>query len=456
MNLRKINLVAGREFSIRVKKKSFIIMTLVTPILFAALMIVPSLIMLMGDDNEERRILVVDDSGIVAPVLKNTESIRYIMSESSNVDSLKNNFDALDVYALLHVSPLDEQNNVSLTAYSNKQLNTDLKSEFSDGAQNAVRDYKLSVYNIENLDAILKDINTGVSVENFVLSKDGSEVKSVVEVNMALSYIMAFVIYMFIVMFGNMVMTSVINEKSNRIVEVIVSSVKPFDLMMGKILGVAAVAVVQFLIWIVFTAVLVLGFQSSIGKKLIMEQVASNSAATEQIVQMSEMSGMNMAQLAEAAGSSEAAEVLNAISQIDFVYIIGCFLVYFVLGYLLYASMFAAIGSAVENEADTQQLVMPVTIPLIIGFLIMLHTFRYPDSALSVWASIIPFTSPMVMLARIPFDGGVPLWELLTSMGVLLLTFLVMAYISAKIYRTGILMYGKKASWKDLMKWLKY
>lgn len=456
MNFNKIKLVAGTEFLTRVKKKSFIVMTILTPILLAALMIVPSLIMLMDGDKDLKTIMVVDNSNIVAPKLQDTETLRYVLSDSNNIDSLKNNFDKLGVYSLMDISKLDDNNNASIVVYSTSQLNMDIKSTLRNRAEDAIKDYKLSIYDIENLDAILKDINTSVPLENFILGEDGSEVKSFVEINMAISYVMAFMIYMFVVMFGNMVMQSVINEKSNRIVEVIISSVKPFELMMGKILGVASVAIVQFLIWIILTFGLVLGFQSTIGKKLMMDQLTSSTAGTEQLVKMADVSGMNMAELASAAGSNKVADLLTALSEIDFPYILGCFLIYFVLGYLLYASMFAAIGSAVENEADTQQLVIPITIPLMLGLFIMLHTFKHPDSALSVWASIIPFTSPMVMLARIPFDGGVPTWELLTSIGLLLITFILAAYLSAKIYRVGILMYGKKASWKDLMKWIKY
>lgn len=265
---------------------------------------------------------------------------------------------------------------------------------------------------------------------------------------MAMSYIMSFFIYIFVFMFGNMVMTSVIQEKSNRIVEVIVSSVKPFDLMLGKIFGVAGVAVTQFLIWVLLTVVLVFGFQAVMGPELLM-------GGAEQMTQMAGVDAEAMV-AAAAAPAGPMSDILGALSQINFPYIIGCFLIYFVLGYLLYAAMFAAVGSAVENEADTSQLTLPISLPLILGLFIMLHTFEHPESSLSFWASMIPFTSPMVMLARIPFEGAVPTWELMLSIGLLIATFLVMVYLSGKIYRVGILMYGKKASWKDLWKWIKY
>ncbi|MBQ2242864.1 MAG: ABC transporter permease [Bacteroidales bacterium] len=448
MNIGKIQLVAGREYSIRVKKKSFIFTTILTPILFAALMIVPSVVMLMGGNEEIRKVVVVDNSGVVAPTLVDTEIVDYEVLQGVSVDSLKANFEATGAYAIVEISQLDENKNVSITAYSAKQMNMELKSSIKRSANAALEAYKLESYDIENLDKILEDVKSDVQLSAYTIGNDGDAKKSMVEISMALSYIMSFFIYIFVFMFGNMVMNSVIQEKSNRIVEVIVSSVKPFDLMLGKILGVAGVAVTQFLIWVVLTVVLVFGFQAVMGPELF----------TGGAQQMTQMAGVDAEAMmaAAAAPSGPLADIMGALSQINFPYIIGCFLIYFVLGYLLYAAMFAAVGSAVENEADTQQLTLPISLPLILGLFIMLHTFEHPESSLSFWASMIPFTSPMVMLARIPFEGAVPTWELLLSIGLLFVTFLAIVYLSGKIYRVGILMYGKKASWKDLWKWIKY
>lgn len=448
MNLGKIQLVAGREYSIRVKKKSFIFTTILTPILFAALMIVPSVVMLMGGNEEIRKVVVVDNSGVVAPTLVDTEIVDYEVLQGVSVDSLKANFEATGAYAIVEISQLDENKNVSITAYSAKQMNMELKSSIKRSANAALEAYKLESYDIENLDKILEDVKSDVQLSAYTIGDDGDAKKSMVEISMAMSYIMSFFIYIFVFMFGNMVMNSVIQEKSNRIVEVIVSSVKPFDLMLGKILGVAGVAVTQFLIWVLLTVVLVFGFQAVMGPELF----------TGGAQQMTQMAGVDAEAMmaAAAAPSGPLADIMGALSQINFPYIIGCFLIYFVLGYLLYAAMFAAVGSAVENEADTQQLTLPISLPLILGLFIMLHTFEHPESSLSFWASMIPFTSPMVMLARIPFEGAVPTWELLLSIGLLFVTFLAIVYLSGKIYRVGILMYGKKASWKDLWKWIKY
>lgn len=446
MNFSKMRLVASREYSIRVKKKSFIFTTILVPILFAALMIVPSLIMLMGGDDELRKVMVVDHSGIVAQTLVSSETIEYQVVEGVSIDSLKTNFSSLGVYALVDISPLDANDNASMVVYSEKQLNMELKSSIKSSADAAIEAYKLKRYDIENLDKILEDIKTDVSLSTYTIGADGSEKESMVEISMALSYIMSFFIYIFVFMFGNMVMTSVIQEKSNRIVEVIVSSVKPFDLMLGKIFGVAGVALTQFFIWIILTVVLVLGFQMVAGPELF----------TSGADQMTQMPGMNPADVTVAVNNTPLGSILAALSGLNYTYIIGCFILYFVFGYLLYAAMFAAVGSAVENEADTQQLTLPISLPLILGLFIMLHTFEHPESSLSFWASIIPFTSPMVMLARIPFEGAVAPWELILSLSLLMVTFLAIVYLSGKIYRVGILMYGKKASWKDIWKWIKY
>jgi len=453
MNISRMNLVLGREFAIRVKKKSFILTTILTPIFFAALMVVPSIIMLNDKGDKQQTVMVVDKSGIVAPYLKNSETIKYVISDSDNLEVLKNDLkngtscaDVLAVY-----SSLDEYNDMSVATYSLKQINGDAKNAISHCADDAVQAFKLSKYDINNLDAIMADLKHKVKVNTYMISEEGEEKENSNEISMALSYIMAFMIYIFVFMFGNMVMQGVIQEKSNRIVEVIISSVKPFELMMGKILGVALVAVVQFLIWIVLTFGIVSVVSAVSGFGTDPEQIAAAADTTSMI-----SSGEVVNPVSEIASSGVLSTVTNVLGNINFPLIIGCFLIYFVLGYLLYASMFAAVGSAVDNEADTSQLTMPVTIPLILGLFIMLHTFKHPESSLSVWASIIPWTSPMVMLARIPFENVVPLWQLLLSVALLIVTFLGTAYLAGKIYRIGILMYGKKATWKDLLTWLKF
>lgn len=446
MNWKKIGIVMGREFSIRVKKKSFLLITIFAPLLMAALIVAPTLLM-VNTKGSKQKIAVLDESNWVMPYLENTDILQFT-PVSGPLDSLKQHFAKMDVDALLNISAMDSTGMLSVAAWSEKDLNVEARSYVNGRIEQALRDYRIQSYNIENIEAILADLNPRIQMKTYLFSQDtGEEKESFVEMNMAISYITSLLIYMFVFMFGNMVMRSVIDEKSSRIVEVIVSSVKPFDLMIGKIFGVAAVALTQFAIWIVLTIALVIGGQFLVGKSLLEDMDPA---------QLAQISATGGNEVMAALQTTEMGGIFQSIMQIDFSYILGCFFLYFVLGYLLYAAMFAAIGSAVENEADTQMLVLPITAPLMVGLFIMMHTFQYPDSTLSVWASIIPFTSPMVMMARIPFEGGVPMVELVTSLALLLLTFLGITWISAKIYRTGILMYGKKVSFKDLWTWLKY
>ncbi len=441
MGKSKISVIIAREFAIRVKKKSFILTTLLTPLLFAALMVVPSLIAVYSGNEEGQQVAVVDGSGIVMPYMQSDNEFEFVAVEGQGMDELKKDFDNLGYFAIVGISPLDSAKNVSVVTYSKKQMNMDLKGRITRNVEEAVEEYKLKGYDIPQLAQIMEEIQPEVSVKTYTFDEKGEEKVSKVEIFMAIGYIASFLIYMFIFMFGSMVMRSVIEEKTTRIIEVIVSSVKPFQIMMGKILGVASVALTQFFIWIVFTLLIVTVAGSALG----LNDAAQTMAAASSEIPVEEITK---------AVQSEGDGFLQALKGVNYTQIIVCFVVYFALGYLLYSSMFAAVGAAVDNEADTQQLIFPITMPLIIGLFLMLHTFQYPDSALSFWGSVIPFTSPMVMMARIAY--GVPVWELALSIGVLVLTFVAMAYLSGKIYRVGILMYGKKPGWKEIYKWLKY
>ncbi len=458
MNLNKVGIVIGHEYSTRVHKKSFILITILTPLLMGLLIVLPILIALWGG-SEKQTVRIIDHSGFVAPYFENSQNVTYeAATEGETIDALRAAFDDLGIYAAVEISEADESGNVTVDTYSKEPLNMDIKSTIRKNVNKAVEDNKLARYDIGNLDEILKDVKTDIQVNAMTLTESGEAKKDSVEIYMVLAYLMSFLIYMFVFMFGSMVMRSVIDEKSSRVVEVVVSSVKSVELMMGKIIGVALVALTQFVIWVLLTFAIVAGVSAFVTPKLAEE------AGVAQAVQMAAASGVhpdNIDAIAEAAvqaeGDSDAADILGILDQIKGLpwgYLIVCFLIYFLLGYLLYASMFAAIGAAVDNEADTSQLQLPITIPLILGLFIMLHTFEHPSSQLSFWASIIPFTSPMVMLARIPF-GVVPFWQLALSIGLLLITFILMAILSARIYRAGILMYGKKSTWKDLWKWMK-
>ena len=457
MNWKKVGIVISHEYTTRVRKKSFILTTLLTPVGIALLICLPMLIMLFSG-NEEQKVKVIDESGIVAPYLENSEHTTYVMgTEGETVDLLKDIFDELDYYAIVGISPLDEKGDVSVVSYSKEPLNMDLKSSINRAVNKAVENHKLQQYDIQNLDEILADVKSDIKLNSMTLTSDGDAKEDSVEIYMVLSYVMSFLIYMFVFMFGTMVMRSVIDEKSSRVVEVIVSSVKSVELMMGKIIGVALVALTQFFIWIALTLVIVTAVNAVAGPKLLQDMGGVGAAMTAADIE-SHAGSVDIAAALEQAGQDPGAsgfvKVLAQVKNLNWPYIIGCFLIYFLLGYLLYASMFAAIGAAVDNESDTSQLQLPITIPLIIGLFIMLHTFEHPNSALSVWTSIIPWTSPMVMLARIPF-GVVPAWQLILSVVLLALTFLATAWLSAKIYKIGILTYGKKSTFKDLLRWMK-
>ena len=441
MGKSKISVIIAREFAIRVKKKSFILTTLLTPILFAALMVVPGLIAAYSEEDEARKIAVVDNSGVVMPYMQSDSQVEFCQIVGATVDDLKADFDNNGYFAVVGISAMDSSKNVSVVTYSKKQLNMDIKGRISRNVEEAVEQHKLQGYGIPQLEEIMEDIESDVKLSTYTLDESGEEKVSKVEIFMVIGYIASFLIYMFIFMFGSMVMRSVIEEKTTRIIEVIVSSVKPFQIMMGKIIGVASVALTQFLIWIVFTMLIV----TVAGQALGLNEAAQTMSSVSSEVPVAEITS---------AMQDDGDGLLQALKDVNYVQIIGCFIIYFVLGYLLYSSMFAAVGAAVDNEADTQQLILPITMPLIVGLFLMLHTFQYPDSALSFWGSVIPFTSPMVMMARIAY--GVPMWELALSIGVLVLTFVGMAYLSGRIYRVGILMYGKKPGWKEIWKWLKY
>lgn len=451
MKMRNIKTIISREYLIRVKKKSFLITTFLVPVLFAALCILPSVIMLMAKEKG-KEIAVVDQSGIVMPYLTDNKSVSYVDHSDKTVEDKKAFVNEHGVDALVIISPIDpETNSVNVASYSEKPLSIDLTEDVRSKVDDAVEDYRISQYDITDLKTIMEDIRVDVPMSTFVFDESGEEKEASFEVPMIISMVLSMVIYMFVMMFCGMVMQSVIEEKSSRVVEVLVSSVKATELMFGKIIGVACVALTQFFLWIVLTLVLVSGFSAFVG----FDSLMGDPAQAEQMMEMTAtMGGVDVAEMTAAMTEDNGlGTVLNTLRDFNWGQMIFAFVVYFILGYLLYASFYAAIGSAVENEADTQQLQMPLTVPLMLAFFVALYAFKAPDSAVVWWGSMIPFTSPIVMLARIPY--GVPTWELALSMGLLAVTFVACGWVSAKIYRIGILMFGKKTTFKDLWKWLR-
>ena len=451
MKLRNIKTIISREYLIRVKKKSFLLTTFLVPVLFAALCILPSVIMFMAKEKG-KEIAVIDQSGIVMPYLTDSKSITYMDHSSETVTDKKAFVQEIGADALLIISQIDPATkSLTVATYSEKPLSIDLTEEMSSKVDDALEDYRISQYDIADLKSIMEDIRVDVPMSTFVFDESGEEKEASFEVPMIISMVLSMVIYMFVMMFCGMVMQSVIEEKSSRVVEVLVSSVKATELMFGKIIGVACVALTQFFLWIVLTVVLTTGFSAFVG----FDSLMGDPAQTEQMMEMtSAMGGVDMAEMtASMSEDGGLGTIINTLKDFNWGQMLFAFVVYFILGYLLYASFFAAIGSAVENEADTQQLQMPLTVPLMLAFFVALYAFKAPDSAVVWWGSMIPFTSPIVMLARIPY--GVPTWELALSMALLAGTFVACGWVSAKIYRIGILMFGKKTTFKDLWKWLR-
>ena len=467
MNINKLGIIISREYLNKVKKKSFLLITFLAPVLFAGLCILPTVIM-MNTKEEAKQVGVIDRSGIVLPFLEDNDVTHYIaLGPEACADSLKTNLKAAGVDVLLSVSELDKETlTVKADCYSEKPLGMDTGSMIENRINDAVEAYRIEQSGIANLEEIMASVKSNVKLRSYTIDESGKESISESGIYMALSMILGMAIYMFIALFSGMVMSSVIEEKSSRVVEVLVSSVKASELMFGKIIGVALVALTQFLLWILLTGMLLgVGF-GILGKDKLMGMM-NDEATTEMMQQMTTPEGVHMGDIsldqalaaatdtsAVAAGEPSGMEVvMSTLGNINMGQIGIAFLFVFVFGYLLYASLFAAIGSGVENEGDSTQLQLPVTIPLMLGFFVALYAFKAPESSLVFWFSMIPFTSPIVMLARIPF--GVAGWELALSIGLLVATFVACAWASAKIYKVGILMYGKKSTFKDLWKWLK-
>ena len=462
MDFRIIKTVISREYTTRVKKKSFLVTTFVVPILFAAMMVVVFLI--MGNTKERKMdVAVVDQSGIVMSHLESGDRVTYTDYSSEVPDSIKAHLKDYGKDALVVVSPLDSvKKTVSVQAYSKDPLGVEFTGGLSRKVDDAVEEYRIAQYGIDNLPQIMEDVKSNVKVSEYTLDESGKENVSESGIYMIISMLLGIIIWMFIMMFGGQVMSSVIEEKSSRVVEVLISSVKAVDLMFGKIIGIALVALTQFLLWIVLTVVLTSAASMFMGKDML----KSFSGDPQMMAQTVGMTPDQMEAIGGvvAATDTTAAEVIDGqpdglqtvmstLSNIPWTKLIISFLIFFILGYLLYASLYAAIGSAVESVEDTQQLQMPITIPLMIAYLVILMAFQNPDSPVVVWTSMIPFTSPIVMLARIPY--GVPMWQLVLSIALLFFTFVGCAWLSAKIYKVGILMFGKKSTFKDLWKWLK-
>ena len=445
--MNKILLIIQREYLIRVRKKSFIIMTILGPILMASLMIVPVYLAQMKS-GDTKSIAIIDESGIYDNTFENSENYNYFSLDIS-IEEAKDKLPGLEYYALLHIPETKVILPEKAVIYSNNQVTLEVKNHLKNLMEKRIEELKLKASGIDK--ETLLSTQANIDLSTIKLNESGDEEKSYAEVAMAVGFFSALVIYFFIFIFGSQVMRGVIEEKTSRIVEVIVSSVKPFQLMMGKILGIAMVGLTQILLWVVLTFGIYTVFTTIYADTL---NVQNTKDLMMQQQGMSGAMGANQEQIAEQASNPQVAKVFEIIGSINFGLIIGSFLFFFLFGYLMYSALFAAIGSAVDNETDTQQFMLPVTAPLILAIIVAQFVVQNPEGPMAFWFSIIPFTSPIIMMIRIPF--GVPVLDMALAMFLLVAGFVFTTWLAGKIYRTGILMYGKKIDYKELWKWIRH
>lgn len=439
----KIGIIIQREYLTRVKKKSFLIITFLTPILFAALMFLPAILMVNSEKLEEKKtIAVCDESSFFKGKFEDTDSNSFTYPDQ-DIDELKTLVKAGVYDGVLYIPATQLNIPSSAELYSQNTLPMTLTSHIKSTMKQTIEHQKLLASGIDP-DIVKSATATVVTVQTVRMDEvNGEDVekKSFGEFEMILGLILAMIIYFVVFLFGSQVMRGVIEEKTNRIIEVLICSVKPFELMMGKIIGIALVGLTQFVLWIVLSFGIYTAVTVAAGTP---DLLSNGTVMSEQITDVQQVTESN----------EMLNEVMDVIHSINFSTILWCFLFYFIGGYFLYAAMFAATGSACDNETDSQQFTLPISIPLILAIVCSTAIANAPNSSLSIWLSMIPFTSPVAMMLRIPY--GVPYWQIGVSIAILVLTFIVFTWLAAKIYRTGILMYGKKVSWKELIKWIKY
>lgn len=432
-------LIIKREYITKVKNKSFIIMTILSPIIMIALIAVVAYLSQLNN-NKERTISILDESGLVSNIFNNTEFTTYIILEDMTLEAAKNLVKEKEEYGLLHIASGNDINEVAKTIrfYSEDTPSLTIISSLESKLEKKITDLKLQIVGVDIDKIKASKTNIDIAQESYKGEKT-SKIDNIVK--LAFGSIAGYLLFMFIIVYGNMIMRSVIEEKTSRIIEIIISSVKPIQLMMGKIIGTSLAGITQFIIWLILGSILMFIVSATFGISMTEMQ----SSQQEMMQQAMNSQDMQM----------QAQQMMVAIYNLPLANMIIAFVLFFIGGYLLYSSLYAAIGAAVDNETDTQQFMLPILMPLILAVYVGVFTvIEDPHGTVSTVFSFIPLTSPVVMLMRIPF--GVPLWQQLISLGLLIGTFMFTVWFAAKIYRVGILMYGKKPSYKDIYRWLKY
>lgn len=434
----QVGIIMAREFNERVRKKTFIVTTILVPLLMVALMAVPTLLMLYSS-GDTKEIAVIDKSGVVSSKLESNEEIVYIPID----EELDKAREDLSRFGVLWIGEDIVENNNNLKLYTNSSSSMMLEESIEHQIEEIIESEKIERQGIEGLAQIMQDIETNITLQCFRNDAE-SEVSQSSSASFAISYILGFVLYMFLIIYGQMVMQAVIEEKSSRVLDVLVTSARPFQLMLGKILGIASVAVVQIAIW----GVLIFGI-GSVGSSFVVEQAFS----PEQAAQIAELQSGTLDTSTIDPDMLSDMQLFATFTDMGYMAMIFVYLILFLVGgYLLYSALFAAVGASVDNATDAGQLTTPIMLPIIVALMMMFVVMNDPNSPLAFWFSIIPFTSPIVMMARIP--AGIPAWEPILSLVVLYLTIVATIWVAAKIYRVGVLMHGKKPSLKELCRWV--
>jgi ABC-2 type transport system permease protein len=437
----KIFLIIQREFLVRVKKKSFWIATLLMPLLIAAVYAIP--VFLMMNSEESKTVQVIDESGLFKNKLAGNKELKYQYDELA-LDDAKKALPKSKLAALTYIPKEIVNDPKSLKIFGEKTVSIGLQNDIERDVQSILRNYKLQQAGIDT--KIVEENKVNVSASTYSLADGGAEKSSNGIVSMGVGFFLAFLLYMTSFVYGSQVMNGVIEEKNNRIVEVIISSVKPFQLLIGKVIGVGLAGLVQLILWITLTFL-----TSTVSTALLKGKIESKiSAKITKDMSKEQIKTIEK----EVKSDMPAAKIEEALSTLPIGTLLFSLIFFFIGGYMLYSSLFAAVGAAVDNIQDAQQFMMPITIPIIISFMLAQFVIQEPNGTIAFWASIIPFTSPINMVMRIPY--GVETWELILSMVLLVLGFMGTTWLAGKIYRVGILMYGKKPSFKELGKWILY
>lgn len=433
----KIGIVIAREYLTRIRKKSFILMTILAPLFFVFISILPVLLVNLDTDGDTQEVAIIDRTGQYASLFEDTDQYRFVSADKT-AEEYKSAGEDQPITALLVINQDLLQDPKAVSLFSFKQLAPGLESYINQTLSSYLTEQKIASYNIENLDQIIRESKVSISVSTYKWSEDGAETSSSSTIATVMGIGLALLSYMFILTYGSMMLQSVLEEKKTRIMEVIISSIKPFELMMGKIIGIGLLGLTQIAVWCVLTTGLYF-----VAQFVFLGSLYSPEMITQ--VQMTQTSAESM---------QTAFEVFSVVRGINFFEIVTMFVLLFIGGFLIYSSILAALGSSVSSDEDAGQLMLPVTLLIMVSFYVGMACANNPEGQLAYWASLFPLTSPIVMMVRLPYD--VPLWQQVLSVVLLYLSFVGITYISAKIYRVGVLMYGKKPSLKELWRWTKY